>query len=187
MEETMRQIVNAFVIVFEFVMLSRIYAWVRYIIKKRSDPQIAKPNLKAAIDKEFGKKYLASILWGITIIGGILFLLLRFAPQNTIGSPIEAADYLADYYVLVSESRDSEGYMLPATIHVTSEEFEVETETGGYIETNRVYYLLEVRYPNGQVQKFEDYEVEISNERSYHISELDKYILLTDEKINNRK
>ena len=181
----MRLIVNAFVIVFEFVILSRIYAWVRYFIKKRSDPEISKPNLKAAIDQISGKKYLGLILWGITVIGGILFLLLKFAPQNTIGSPIEAADYTADYYVLLSDSRDSEGYMVPATIHVTSEESEYETESGTRIESNRVYYLIEVRYPNGQVQQFEDYEVQISNDRASRVSELNKYVLLTDEKIRD--
>jgi hypothetical protein len=182
----MRLIVNAFVIVFEFVILTRIYAWIRYLIKKRSDPETTKPNLKVAIDQMSGKKYFGYLLWGITIIGGILFLLLKFAPQNTIGSPIEAADYTADYYILISESRDSEGYMLPATIHVTSEEFEVETESGGYVKTTRVYYLLELRYPNGQDQQFEDYEVQIYTDRSSHVSEIEKYVLLTDEKISDK-
>jgi len=183
----MRLIVNAFVFVFVFVVLSRVYAWIRYFIKKRSDPETIKPNLKVAIDQISGKKYSGYILWGITIIGGILFLLLKFAPQNTIGSPIEAADYTADYYILLSDSSDSEGYMIPATIHATSEESEYETESGTRTESTRVYYLIEVRYPNGQVQQFEDYEVQISNDRASPVSELNKYALLTDEKIRDKK
>lgn len=180
----MRFITNLFILVFEFVFLSRIIAWLSYFIKKKRNPEINRPNLKNLLNKITGVNYAGLILWSITIIGAILLLLLKVMPQNTIGSPIEANDYTAKYYVLLSENRDGEGIMIPATIHVTSEESEFETENGSQIESTRVYYLLELRYPNGEVEQFEDYEVALSNTRSALVSELECYVLLTDEKIN---